>query len=134
MAKQIGNLWGIFVDGVLLGCGTDSSIQMQSSDIDVSCKGTGDWGDIKTGKLSWNMSFSGIVATDDTYGYDQVEAAFISKAEPVVKYGRLDALIGSKYRMGTASIASVNRSDAMDSGSTYDVTFNGRGALTQGTN
>lgn len=131
MAKLIGNDVGIFIDDVLIACAKSCSISGTSTDIDVSCKGTGDWGDTKTGKLGWSASSNNIIDYSATYGWSQLFNAWRSKATPTLKYALVNEVIGDKHYTGTVSVASWDRSDDQDSASEYTVNFTGKGALSE---
>lgn len=149
MATIMGQDLQLFVSGKTLGCATSCSVEINSDDIDISCKDTGDWGATKRGKMSWTASSDDLMVVAD---YSKLVDAMIagtaldlvystvsnkSAAQDPDEDGHITPTDGWKKNndmyYGKATISSISLTAGNGEIATYTVNFNGVGKLTKST-
>lgn len=139
----------VFLGGKTLGCATSCSVEINSDDIDISCKDTGQWGATKRGKMSWSATSDNLMVVADYTelvdamlagkSLDFVFATVANKdktTDPdddghIVPEGGWTS--SNDMYSGKAVISSISMTAGNGELATYSVSFNGVGALVKTT-
>lgn len=113
---------------------TSSSLSVSMDVRDTTNKDSAGWRELLEGLKSWSLSADGLVCFNvtgkktisDLYGY------LNSRTAVTVKFG--SAGTGEKVYSGLAYITAVSQDSGFEDNVTYSVSFEGAGALTEGTN
>lgn len=116
----------ISVGQTAIGGQRDASIEMSAETIDVSTKTTGDWKAKMTGAKEWTSDCGGIYLAGDA-GYQAALDAFINGTIVDVKIADANSTVGFS---GKAVITSFSFEAGYEDALTYELSFEGVGALT----
>jgi len=117
---------------------TSASISISQETLDCSNKMSGVWSNALAGKLSWTVSSSALMSYKDT-GYSYFYEKMVARTPFLIKIGQVtdlatedfDADETKTYYTGQAYLTSLNLSSDNGSVASFDVEFQGDGALTQ---
>lgn len=109
-----------------IGGQRNASIEMSAETIDVSTKTTGDWTAKMAGAKSWTSDCDGIYLAGDA-GYKAALDSFINGTEVDVKIADAGSTVGFS---GKAIITSFSFEAPYEDAMTYELSFEGVGALT----
>ena len=123
----------IKVGSTTISCLTDASLSMTQEMRDTTCKDSSSWNNALPAKRTWEMSGSAFFAYDATYGAADLFTLYNTQASATVKWGT--TVTGDKVYSGTAYLTSLEfAASGTDENTTINFTFQGVGALAQGTN
>ena len=117
---------------------TSASISISQETLDCSNKMSGVWSNALAGKLSWTVSTSALMSYKNT-GYSYFYDKMVARTPFLIKFGQVtdlsaedfDADDTKTYYTGQAYLTSLNLSSDNGSVASFDVEFQGDGALTQ---
>lgn len=139
MAVLNGSLGMISVDGtVIMNC-TSVDISQEMSTRDVTTKTSGGNRELLEGMMSWSGSASGFFEDEDADGHKALLTALQARTAVALIYTEYDstgttAASGNTKYTGNIFITSLSRTDGLEDNATWEVSFEGTGALTAGTN
>lgn len=139
MAVLNGSLGMISVDGtVIMNC-TSVDISQEMSTRDVTTKTSGGNRELLEGMMSWSGSASGFFESEDADGHKALLTALQARTAVALIYTEYDATgttpaSGNTKYTGNIFITSLSRTDGLEDNATWEVSFEGTGALTAGTN
>lgn len=116
---------------------TSASISISQETLDCSNKMSGVWSNALAGKLSWTVSSSALMSYKDT-GYSYFYDKMVARTPFLIKFGQVTDLSAEDfdpddtktYYTGQAYLTSLNLSSDNGSVASFDVEFQGDGALT----
>ena len=115
------------VGDTAIGGQRNASIEMTTETIDISTKTTGDWTAKMAGAKTWTADCDGIYIASDA-GYKAALDAFMNGTEVDVKIADGSSTVGFS---GKAIITSFSFEAPYDDAMTYEMSFEGVGALTK---
>ena len=124
MAFEKGNDIRLSVGEVLIGGQQGCSINRETETAETTTKDSGVWAESEAVGLSWSIDCDGLVVVGDE-GLEALETAWETLAQVDVKYGT-----DEKYKTGKAIITSLSSNSSSKEKSTYSVSLQGVGALT----
>lgn len=112
---------------------TTASLEMSVDMPDATTKDSAGWSEFFAGVRSWTLSSDGLVdyASSGSVETDELVALLIARAPVAVTFSTSTA--GDMLLSGNAYITSISQTADMESPSGFSVSFQGTGALTQGT-
>ena len=129
---------GVYIGGTLIGFATSATINVNQSLRSTSSKASGGWEENMEGIRNFDVS------TDALYLYTNADGSAVSeftadelynhihnRTSFTLKFGSGTAATGDINYEGTAFVTSISISAPMEDTSTYSVSFQGSGALTQ---
>lgn len=149
MATIMGEQIQLFLSGKTLACATSCSVNLSSDDIDVSCKDSAGFNSTIQGRISWTASSNNLFVLTD---FNKLVDAMLNKTvltlvfSSVGNFGDKTApdaeghvvpsggwTPSNDMYQGQVTVSSIDLSADNGSVATYNVTFNGHGALTKST-
>lgn len=117
---------------------TSASISLSQESLDCSNKMSGVWSNALAGKLSWTVSTSALMSYKST-GYSYFYDKMIQRTPFLIKFGQVTDLTTGDftsddtkaYYTGNAYLTSLNLTSDNGSVASFDVEFQGDGALTK---
>lgn len=139
MAVLNGSYGMISVDGTVIMNLTSCDISQEMATRDVTTKTSAGNRELLEGMMSWSGSASGYFEDEDADGHKALLAALQARTAVALIYTEYDATgttaaLGNTNYTGNIFITSVSRTDGLEESATYEVSFEGTGALTAGTN
>ena len=144
MAAQDGQIngteLGVYIGGTLIAYSTSATINMNHSTRSTSSKESGGWEDNMEGMRNWDVSCDALYAWLDPAGSaisnktlsDLFTAYIATRASFTLTFGSTSTTgIGWTKYEGTAWMTSASISAPLEDTSTFSVSFQGSGALTQ---
>lgn len=112
---------------------TTASLEMSVDMPDATTKDSAGWAEFFAGVRSWTLSSDGLVdyASSGSVETDELVALLIARSPVAVTFSTSTA--GDMLLSGNAYITSISQTADMESPSGFSVSFQGTGALTQGT-
>jgi predicted secreted protein len=111
---------------------SDVSISVSHSPRNTNTKDSAGWETHLEGMRSWEASASGLVAYDSTNGYIALWDSINNRTPVSIRFST--EVTGDSYFSGTAYVTSIETaSPATEENVTWNVSFQGTGALTKGT-
>jgi len=133
VGKVVGNNLRILLEDAIINCEDGFSLNVEGEEIDVSCKGSGNWGDTLPGTKSWSVDVSAKLVYDSTTnGYFNLLTNMITDVEYDIEIGTYvnDAVVsGDKYITGTVVVTSISMDSNNNEAATWTATLAGRGPL-----
>lgn len=120
-----GNDIKVTIGSTLIGGQTGASINYESETAETTTKDSGDWSEAEVTGLSWSVDLDGMVVVGDQ-GLAALRTAWKTKAKVQVKVGT-----PTEYESGEAIIASYSKNAPAKEKSTYSVSLQGVGPLTE---
>ena len=112
---------------------TSASLSVAMETRDTSNKDSAGWRELLEGQKSWSLSGDGLVtynlASGD--GYSDLYGYLTGRTKVYVKFGSTDT--DEKYYSGQGFLTSLDQEAGMEDNVTYSFSFEGTGALTEGT-
>jgi len=127
-----GNIIGISVGGNVIACGDTASLVFNAETIPINCKGSGDWAKNLTGGKNIELSGSGFMAFDASYGGIDLFDLLIAGTEATFKFGNEET--GDIYYEFDGRLTNTTWDANYNEASTFSFTATGNGAPTKGTN
>ena len=124
MAFELGNDIRVSIGEILIGGQQGCSMNRETETSDTTTKDSGVWSEAEAIGLSWSIDCDGLVVVGDE-GLEALESAWENLQQVDVKYGS-----SSKYKTGKAIITSLSSNSASKEKTTYSVSLQGVGALT----
>ena len=123
----------IKIDGNPILKATTASLEMSVDMPDATTKDSAGWAEFFAGVRSWTLSSDGLVdyASSGSVETDELVTLLINRAAVAVEFATSTA--GDMKLSGNAYITSISQTADMESPSGFSVSFQGTGALTQGT-
>lgn len=112
---------------------TDQSFDEAISTIDVTTKDSSGNKEILADEFSASGSCTCLLDEGDTYTFAEIHTAMLAKTSVAFTYGKGIEVSGAELISGNCIITGLSRSDAKNSPSTFTVTFETTGAVTNGT-
>ena len=139
MAILNGTVGMISIDGAVVANLTSCDISLEMSTRETTTKTSAGNKEILEGLMSWSGSGSGFFEDGDTNGYKGLLAAFQARVAVALIYTEYDSTgttpaKGSEKYTGNIFITSLSRNDGLEDSSTFEVSFEGTGAVTAGVN
>lgn len=125
MKFEQGNDIKISVGETVIGGQQGASINMESETTETTTKDSGDWSEAEVTGLSWSVDLDGLVVIDDE-GLAALKKAWRTKQTVDVKYGT-----PTSYESGKAIISSYSQNSPAKEKTTYSVSLQGVGELTE---
>ena len=121
MAAINGNEIGIYVEGQLIGCLTNSSFSSSNAEIDVTCKNNSGAKAVLPGGQTATFAFSGFFDPAATYGFQDLMAVNKNRTRAWVtmSYPGTDSLTITGY----AYLNELEWAGDVNAGSTFSGTF-----------
>lgn len=112
---------------------TTASLEMSVDMPDATTKDSAGWAEFFAGVRSWTLSSDGLIdyATSASVETDELVAMLIARTAVSVEFATSTA--GDMKLSGNAFVTSISQTADMESPSGFSVSFQGTGALTQGT-
>lgn len=126
-----GTLLNIIVNGEIVGCQRDSSLEEQFETIDATCKDDGGARKSLPGQLSWSATMDAVTVYDAENGITQLRA--IMRAKQLCSVSFTTGIPGDPIQTGQAYITGLTENAPMNDVATYSITFTGDGLLSQNT-
>ena len=124
-----GTLAKIQVGGVTVAHLTSNSLTFDMATRDASSKDSAGWKETLEGQRSFSGSGEGFFAEDATYGYTDLYNAYVTRNIVVVTWTTSN--VGDYEYEGNCFITSLAKTDGLEESSTFSVSFEGTGAVTQ---
>ena len=124
MAFELGNSIKVTIGETLIGGQQGCSLNMETETSETTTKDSGVWSESEAVGLSWSVDCDGLVVVDDE-GLEALETAWENLQQVDVKYGTAE-----KYKSGKAIITSLSSNSPSKEKTTYSVSLQGVGALT----
>lgn len=123
----------IKVGGVPLLKATSASLDLSVDLPDATTKDSAGWSEFFAGVRSWTLSSDGLVdyTTASAVETDELVAMLIARSAVTVEFSTSTS--GDMKLSGSAFISSISQTADMESPAGFSVSFQGTGALTQGT-
>jgi predicted secreted protein len=123
----------IKVGGVALLKATTASLELSVDLPDATTKDSAGWSEFFAGVRSWTLASDGLIdyATDAKVETDELVAMLIARTAVAVEFSTSTS--GDMKLSGNAFVSSISQTADMESPSGFSVSFQGTGALTQGT-
>lgn len=125
MAFEQGNDIKISIGSTVIGGQQGASINMESETAETTTKDSGDWAEAEVVGLSWSVDLDGLVVIGDE-GLKALKKAWRTKSLVDVKYGT-----PTNYESGKAIISSYSQNSPAKEKTTYSVSLQGVGELTE---
>lgn len=125
MTFEQGNDIKISIGSTVIGGQQGASINMESETTETTTKDSGDWSEAEVTGLSWSVDLDGLVVIGDE-GLKALKTAWRTKNLVDVKYGT-----PTHYESGKAIISSYSQNSPAKEKTTYSVSLQGVGALTE---
>lgn len=132
VGKILGQSMRVLIGEEVIECEDGFTLTVEGEEIDVSCKGSGDWGDTLAGTKTWNISINAKLEVDATNGFFEVLENLIDGTElaiEVTTYAGSAGITGDKFIAGTAVVTSTTLNGNRNEAVTWDATLSGRGPL-----
>ena len=126
-----GTLAKIQVAGTTVAHLTSNSLTFDMSTRDASTKDSNGWREALEGQKSFSGSAEGFFAEDASYGYEDLYDVFTARTLVTVTW--TTDVVGDMEYAGSRYITSLERTDGLEESSTFSVSFEGTGAITQAT-
>lgn len=120
---------------VLVGCATDSSINVSTATLSAACKSSGGWSESTPGQKSWTASLSGVYKIyegseiADNYSATELFDAIVAGTKIALRFGTPEE--GDTQFAGEGYITSWDLTGSAEDFSTYSVEVTGSGPLTK---
>ena len=116
---------------------TNASLSFTMETRDISNKSSAGWRELLEAQRSWSVSCEGLYAFLSASGaavknYDDFWALMNTRSPMYIEIST--GVTGDKYYGGQCYITSLEQSAPMEDNMTYSMSFEGTGALTEGTN
>jgi hypothetical protein len=122
----------MYVGSIAITCQVDASVSLSTNMIQTTCKDSGADAAVLPGEKSWEMSVTGNLAYDATYGWNELLTAHQNQTLLVLVLQT--GVTGDKKLTGSAYINSLSQtSSGNDEAVTFDAGFTGTGALVSAT-
>jgi hypothetical protein len=123
----------IKVGGVPIMRATTASLELSVDMPDATTKDSQGWAEFFAGVRSFTLSSDGLVnyATATGVETDELVALLIARSAVAIEFAT--STTGDMKLSGNAFVSSISQTADMESPSGFSVTFQGTGALTQGT-
>jgi len=124
----------IKVGGVPLLRATTASLEISVDMPDATTKDSAGWAEFFAGVRSWTLSSDGLVNYANSLNgveTDELVGMLIARTAVTVEFAT--STTGDMELSGSAFVTSISQTADMESPSGYSVSFQGTGALTQGT-
>ena len=119
------------IEGTVVAYMTSTDFEVTMATRDVSNKDSAGWKEGREGQKSWTASCEAKFAEDSTYGYSDLFSLWNSRGQ--VDVVLTTATAGDKIYSGSAYITSLSQSNPLEDTSTFSVSLEGTGALTEST-
>lgn len=139
MAVLNGTLGMISVDGTVVMNLTSVDISQEMATRDVTTKTSAGNRELLEGMMSWSGSASGFFENEDADGHKLLLDTLQARTAVALIYTEYDATgatpaSGATKYEGDIFITSLSRTDGLEESATWEVSFEGTGSLTAGTN
>lgn len=124
-----GTLAVIKVGGTAIAHLTSNDISFEMATREATTKDSAGNKEILEGLKSFSGSGSGYFAEDATYGFEDLYDAYTARTAVTVRW--TTGITGDIYYEGSCYITSLNRTDGLEESSTFEVSFEGTGAVTK---
>ncbi len=124
-----GTLAKIQVAGTTIAHLTSNSLTFDMSTRDASTKDSNGWKESLEGQKSFSGSAEGFFAENASYGYEDLYDVFINRTLVVVTW--TTDVTGDMEYSGSCYVTSLEKTDGLEESSTFSVSFEGTGAVTQ---
>jgi len=108
---------------------TSNDFEITMATRDTSNKDSAGWAEKKGGQMSWTATAEGQFAEDSSYGFSDLFALLIARTAITVKL--TTAVSGDNAYSGSALITSLSQSNPLEDTSTFSVSLEGSGVLTE---
>lgn len=137
MAIINGNQLLVFVDGIAIGCTDNCELSSQKETIDVTCKDNNGARQVLSGSQSWSITAGGKWDFASALGPQALYNSHKAGTRLGIKMAITDTAgseeSGKSYFIGYARLNTFNIAGPLNSGATFNLTFEGDGALSIGT-
>lgn len=139
MAILNGTVGMISIDGNVVANLTSCDISQEMATRDTTTKTSAGNKESLEGMLSWSGSGSGFFEDGLTDGYKGLLAVVQARTAVTLIYTEYDATgttvaSGKEVYTGSIFLTSISRTDGLEESATFEVSFEGTGALTASTN
>lgn len=124
-------LFAIYIGGTKVADATSAEISMSMATRDATSKDSNGWTDRKEGLREWSGSGEAFIALDAAYGLSDIYGLINNRTAVTIKYST--EVSGDTYYTGTAYLTEWSLSNGVEESGTYSFSFEGDGALTEGT-
>ena len=137
MAIINGNQLLVFIDGQAIGCTDNCELSSTKETIDVTCKDGNGNRQVLSGSQSWTITASGKWDFASTLGPQALYASHKNGTLLGIKMAITDTSgveeSGKSYFIGYSRLNTFSVAGPLNAGATYNLTFEGDGALSIGT-
>ena len=135
MAVIKGTSMLVLIDGVSIGATTSCTLNISSSNIETSNKGSAGHTDRISGKGDWSVDFDGLYDPSQTYGFQELYDQIAAKPQTrvVIEIANIDGTGGGELYRGFALCSSATLTAPNEEASTISGTFEADGILNKGT-
>ncbi len=124
-----GTLAVIKVGGTAIAHLTSNDISFDMATREITSKDSAGNKEILEGLKSFGGSGSGYFAEDAAYGFEDLYDVYTARTAVTVRW--TTSVTGDTYYEGSALITSLSRTDGLEESSTFEVSFEGTGAVTK---
>jgi len=137
MAIINGNQLLVFIDNVVIGCTDNCELSSSKETIDVTCKDGNGARQVLSGSQTWTITASGKWDFASTLGPEELYAYHKAGTRLGIKMAITDTAgteeSGKSYFIGYTYLNQWSVAGPLNAGSTFNLTFDGDGALSIGT-
>ena len=118
----------LYAGGTAVAHSTSCSVSGKTNFREITTKDSNSRAEFRPTITDWSAAVEGLVAYDDTYGFDELQAAWRNKTALTLKLST--EVTGDSILTGTAYIESIEKGAPNGDNVTYNVSFRGTGDLT----
>lgn len=132
MAKLNGQKMLVLVNTTAIGATSSFTLNLTSSNIDVSSKDSNSWTDRIYGKRDWNVSFDGLFDPSGTFNAEEIFDLLDNQTRVFLQMATIDGVGGGTKFTGYAVCSGLTISAPNDGATTFSGTFEADGELNKG--
>lgn len=125
-----GKLLGVYVDGTLVASAKSCKLTVTHEPRDTNTKDDAGWKTVAEGNRSWKVDCDGLVNASSN-SFSTLFALVTARTEVTLSFQ--SSVSGDKHYRGRGYIATLDQSADNESSVTFSASFDGDGALTEGT-
>lgn len=119
-------------NGDPIGCTTNFSFEGSNAEIDATCKDNDGAKSTLPGEQTWSFTAEGLQVYDATTGIEDLMSDWRNKVEATIAWSTGE--LGDKTYSGQAYISAISMGAPLNGVATWNVTWTGKGVLSEATN
>ena len=131
VGKVNGTAFGVYVDNVLIGFGTNCSMSVSKEPRNCTTSVSGMWTSRMQGSNDWEISCDHLLSMQGTTQmWYQLYSGYMSNPNALVTVKFKTTVSGDRYFQGSAILTGISLEAAMEETATFSCSFVGAGPLT----